>query len=370
MKVKSAVLSALADVRFASIVLLIVTYAGVANPADACTRAVYIGTDHVVITGRSMDWAEDIYSNAWVFPRGMAREGAAGPNSVKWTSKYGSLVVSGYDAGTADGINEQGLVANVLYLAESDYGSPKNGQPTISIMAWAQYVLDNYGTVSETVDALSAEPFEVIAPMLPNGKGAQLHLAVSDPSGDSAIFEYIGGKLVIHHDKKYQVMTNSPSFDEQLAIETYWKGVNPLVFLPGSISAADRFVRASFLVNAIPKQADPHTIKAVPGGTYENQAVAAMLGVMRSVSTPLGISDPGKPNLASTLWRTAYDQKNKVFYFDSATSPNTFWVPLADLDFSRGAPMKKLQIAGGKVYAGNAASKFEPATPFTFEAAR
>jgi penicillin V acylase-like amidase (Ntn superfamily) len=111
----------------------------------------------------------------------MAREGASGANSIKWTSKYGSLVVSGYDAGTADGINEQGLVANVLYLAESDYGKPRSGQPTISIMAWAQYVLDTFGSVAETVDALRAEPFEVIAPTLPNGKGAQLHLAISDP---------------------------------------------------------------------------------------------------------------------------------------------------------------------------------------------
>ncbi len=336
--------------------------------ANACTRAVYLGSDNVVITGRSMDWAEDIYSNAWVFPRGMARDGATGANTIKWTSKYGSLIVSGYDAGTADGMNEKGLVANVLYLAESDYGTPQPGKPTLSIMAWGQYALDNYSTVAEAVDGLRAEPFVVIAPMLPNGKGAQLHLAVSDPSGDSAIFEYLGGKLVIHHDRKYQVMTNSPSFDDQLAIATYWNGINPLVFLPGSISAADRFVRASFLINAIPKQADPHTIKAVPGGTYENQAVAAVLGVMRSVSTPLGISQPDKPNLASTLWRTAYDQKNKVFYFDSATSPNAFWVPFADLDFKEGATVKKLTIAGGKVYAGDASSKFEKATPFTFGA--
>ncbi len=83
--------------------------------ANACTRAVYLGSDNVVITGRSMDWAEDIYSNAWVFPRGMARDGATGANTIKWTSKYGSLIVSGYDAGTADGMNEKGLVANVLY---------------------------------------------------------------------------------------------------------------------------------------------------------------------------------------------------------------------------------------------------------------
>jgi len=139
-----------------AILTLTTVFAGTNTPAGACTRAVYLGSENVVITGRSMDWAEDVFSNAWVFPRGMSREGNAGPNSVKWTSKYGSLAVSGYDAGTADGINEQGLVTNLLYLAESDYGKPRSGQPTISIMAWAQYVLDNFASVSEAVEAGSS----------------------------------------------------------------------------------------------------------------------------------------------------------------------------------------------------------------------
>lgn len=36
--------------------------------ADACTRAVYIGPDNMVITGRTMDWKEDIMSNIYVSP--------------------------------------------------------------------------------------------------------------------------------------------------------------------------------------------------------------------------------------------------------------------------------------------------------------
>jgi choloylglycine hydrolase len=199
-----------------------------------------------------MDWGEDMYSNLWVFPRGMSRDGASGPNTIKWTSKYGSLAVSGYDAGTADGMNEKGLVMNGLYLAESDYGKP-DGRPTTSIMAFGQYVLDNFGNVSEAVDGLRGDPISIIAPTLPNGRGAQLHMSLSDPTGDSAIFEWIDGKLVVHHGKDYRVMTNSPSFDQQLAINGYWKGVDPLTFLPGSINAADRFARVSFLINAIPR---------------------------------------------------------------------------------------------------------------------
>src|SRR5262245_11424237 len=90
------------------------------QPINACTRAVYLGSDGTVITGRNMDWVEDMRSNLWAFPRGMQRDGAAGPNSIKWTSKYGSVITAAYDFATTDGMNEKGLVANVLYLAPSD----------------------------------------------------------------------------------------------------------------------------------------------------------------------------------------------------------------------------------------------------------
>jgi penicillin V acylase-like amidase (Ntn superfamily) len=338
---------------------------GVLQPAEACTRAVYIGSDGLVITGRSMDWLEDMHSNLWAFPAGITRKGGGGANTPEWVSKYGSVAVSGYDIGTPDGMNEKGLVANLLYLAESDYGQP-DGKPVLSISLWAQYVLDNFATVAEAVDALEPEPFRVVAPLLPNGMGAQLHLSISDASGDSAIFEYVSGKLVIHHGKQYRVMTNSPHYDDQLALNTYWESIGGLTFLPGTNRASDRFARASFLIGAIPTAADPAIITAVPGADYANQAVASVIGVIRSVSVPLGITTPGEPNIASTLWRTAANQRDKVYFFDSATSPNTFWVPLADLDLKVGTPVKKLTLTGGKVYSGNVAGAFEPAEPFTF----
>jgi len=340
--------------------------ATLAAPVEACTRAVYIGSDNTVITGRTMDWMEDLHSNLWVFPRGIERHGAAGPESIEWTSRYGSLVVSGYDIGTADGMNEAGLVANLLYLAESDYGTPDPGDPLLSISLWMQFVLDNFGTVAEAVDALRAEPFQILAPMLPNGKPASLHLAISDPSGDSAIFEYIEGELLIHHGRQFQVMTNSPRFDDQLALNAYWQSIGGTTFMPGTNRAADRFARATFLIGAIPTEVDPAIISAVPQQSFANQAAASVLSVMRAVSVPLGITTPGQPNIASTLWRTVADQKHKVYFFDSATSPNAFWVPLADLDFSPGAPVMMLPMAGGQVYAGNAADKFVPSEPFEF----
>src|SRR5580698_2358767 len=89
--------------------------------APACTRAVYLGDNGDVITARSMDWKMDVLTNLLIFPRGMQRSGEAGPNSVHWTSKYGSVIASGYDISITDGLNEAGLNVNLLWLVESQY---------------------------------------------------------------------------------------------------------------------------------------------------------------------------------------------------------------------------------------------------------
>lgn len=335
------------------------------TPADACTRVLYTAPDGTVITGRGMDWAEDMHTNLWALPRGMKRDGATGPDAPRWVSRYGSVIASGYDVGTSDGMNEKGLVANLLYLAESDYGSP-GGKPALSISLWAQYVLDNFATVDEAVRALAQETFQVVTDSLPNGMKAQLHLSLSDATGDSAILEYIGGKLVIHHGRQYVVMTNSPTYDQQLALNAYWQGIGGLVFLPGTNRAADRFARASFLLGAIPRSVDRSYIAAVPEQKFEFQALASVLGVVRSVGVPLGITTPGQPNISSTIWRTVADQTRLVYAYDSATTPNVFWVRMAELDLREGAPVKKLTVAGGAVYSGNVSSSFVPAKMFTF----
>ncbi|WP_295136545.1 linear amide C-N hydrolase [uncultured Reyranella sp.] len=340
--------------------------ASLATPAQACTRTLYVGDGNLVLTGRNMDWREDMASNLWVLPAGMKRNGAAGPQSAEWTSKYGSVVVSGYEAGSTDGMNEKGLVANLLYLAESQYPKPVQGKPYISLSTWLQYALDKFATVAEAVEALRNEPFNVLAPTLPNGAPSTLHLSLSDATGDSAILEYVNGKLVIHHGKQYVVMTNSPIYSEQLALNTYWEGIGGLTFLPGTNRAADRFARASFLLGAIPRAKDKNYIKGVPEQSFTFQAVASVMSVMRAVSVPLGITTPDQPNISSTIWRTVSDQKNLVYYFDSATRPNTFWVSFDRIDLKPGAPVKKLTIQGGEVFSGEASDNFKPAEPFRF----
>jgi choloylglycine hydrolase len=68
--------------------------------------------------------------------------------------------------------------------------------------------------------------------------------------------------------------------------------------LPGTNRAADRFVRASYYIDAIPQTADTRT------------AVASVFSVIRNCSVPYGISSETEPNISSTRWRSVSDQKN------------------------------------------------------------
>ena len=344
------------------IALAVVVTVVQASWVGACTRAVYLGPDDRVLTGRSMDWKLPMVSNLWVFPRGMQRDGAAGSRSVQWTSRYGSLAVSGYDISTADGMNEAGLVVNLLWEVEATYPEDDGKTPRISLAVFPQYMLDRYATVAEAVDDLRENPVQVAGgevPVGPPGRAATVHLSMSDASGDSAIIEFVDGEMIIWHDRSYQVMTNEPTYDRQLAIREYWQGVNPREFLPGTVRATDRFVRASFYINAVEQTADAR------------RAAASVFSVIRQTSVPWGISVADQPNLSTTRWRVVADHLDRRYYVESVVSPSVFWVDLDKLDFSAGAAVLKLDLGVDmqRIHTGETSTLFEPAEPFIFQPA-
>lgn len=328
---------------------------GPIHSAHACSRAVYFGLKGQTVTGRSMDWLEDMQTNLWLFPRGMQRDGGMPKGGLVWTSKYGSVAASVYEAGTADGMNEKGLVANLLFLVETEYPSGKNdARPQLPISAWAQYMLDSFATVAEAVGEMRKEAFRPVMVVAPNGKEGTVHLSISDASGDSAIFEYLDGKLIIHHGRQYQVLTNSPPYERQLALNEYWKTIGGSVMLPGTNRAADRFARASYYVNTAQQSAD------------QREAVSAVFSVIRNVSVPRGITTPGQPNLSSTIWRTVADQKNRVYFFEDTASPSLVWARLDAIDLGPGSGVRKLAMHGTPGLGGDQTKNFRPAEPFKF----
>lgn len=342
--------------RFVAVLALVfVPFVG-SDIADACSRVLWGSNDQAVVTGRNMDWYEDMKTDLWAFPRGIARAGLAGDNSVQWTSKYGSVAASVYGAGTADGINEKGLVANLLWLAEADYGPRDPKLPGLSISLMVQYALDNFATVAEAVEAVQRGGLQLISARLPGEtRPATVHLSLSDASGDSAIIEIVdGGRASVHHGRAYTVMTNSPRFEQQLANMRKFEGLGGNAPLPGTSDAADRFVRAAYYVDNLTKPRDLR------------EAYASLLSVMRNVAQPFVKATPEKPEASHTIWRTLADSTHHVYIFESSLRPNIIWVDLDALDFSNTAPVRKLDLVNGGDVSGDVTKAFAPATPLIF----
>ena len=238
--------------------------------------------------------------------------GSGGVNSLTWTRKYGAIEVAGTTDpkgpidGVFDGMNTSGLVANLLYLGESDFGpAPTDNRPRL-LAGWVDYVLTNYATVTEVVDAFT-NPSIYIVPMN-FGPGFAGHptdaLSVADASGDSAVIEYLDGKPVIHHGRQYQVMTNSPTYDEQLKLNAEWEKKDRNTELPGSIQSDDRFVRASYYLSQLPQVTDERQA----GGRFQCDAQRlGALGRQRpqhpNLSPPIGDRWPTRPTRSTTSSR-------------------------------------------------------------------
>lgn len=296
-----------------------------------CTRVLWNTNQLAVLSGRSMDWPESTEPLIVAFPRGRARDGGlllaevvVPDNPLRWTSTHGSLVTTVYGLGTVDGLNERGLAVHALYLKSTDVGPRDTALPGLHTGVWAQYLLDQAATVSEALALMDGVQLVMVGA---NGHDATLHLAIEDATGDSAILELEAGKLVVHHGREFTLMTNDPTYDEQLALLSKQDFSHPSrdMPLPGNVNPVDRFQRAAYYSALLPEP------------TSERQAVASVLAVMRNVSVPFG-APYGEFGVYNTEYRTVCDTTNRLYVFELSTSPSTIWVQMSGLDLAEGAP--------------------------------
>jgi choloylglycine hydrolase len=335
----------------AGLALLFFAHATLLQPleAAACSRIFWNDNDQAMVVARTVDLFRSDEAQVAIFPRGLERDGAPGnPKSLKWKAKYGSVGVTAFGFATSDGMNEKGLSANLLYLDHSKYEA-KSDKPAVSNVLWAQYMLDNYATVNEALASL--DDIHVV-PTLLSGREWPVHLSIGDLGGDSAIIEFVDGKMTIHHGKEYQVMTNEPAYDIQLEHLKKYKLFGGDRAMPGDIDPLSRFVRAASYLKTLPEPAN------VPG------AAAGVLSVARTVAVPYGAEDTSSSvstDTWPTLWFSIADLSNRVYYFQTTSSPNLYWVDLKEEDLSAGQPVRAVD-AYDTALVGDVKDRLAPTT--------
>ena len=308
--------------------------APLANAADACTRVLWNNNKLGVYVGRTMDFPVSTEPVLTVLPRGVEHNGGtlAGNvidkmNPARWTSKYGSIVVSALGVGTADGLNEKGLAMHLLYFIPADFGERDPKLKGLQASLWGQYVLDNAASVEEAITLL-----EEVQPLMVEFHGikATVHLAIDDATGDSAIIEYTpGGKKTVYHNRDYHIMTNDPSYDQQLAYRATFNFDNATreTPIPGNTDGKDRFIRADYYRQWLPE----------PKNTRE--AIAGILAIARNASVPFGAPNRAPGSLYNTEYRVALDLTNRRYYFELSNSPSLLWMDLSKFNLNKGAPV-------------------------------
>jgi len=173
-----------------NIFLIILLLWSITNHLFACSSLV-LKKDGLFLVGKNFDWTFDggyLIKNIRNTHKIAYYTHSAQP--MAWTSKYGSVTFNQNGKEMPyGGINEKGLVVEMLWLDETKYNlSEKN--PYLNELEWIQYQLDNFASIEEVKSNLGKCKIYPI-------KG-KIHYIIADKSGHSIIIEYIAGKALVY----------------------------------------------------------------------------------------------------------------------------------------------------------------------------
>lgn len=313
-----------------------------------------------MIVGRNEGFVTASHPTLVATPRGVKRLGTADSDkvakSVSWTVEYGSVAVYANNRFPNDGMNEAGLTARTLYYVDGDPNetvAPDDKKQELDEDRWVSFVLDNFAMVADAVEAIRNK-VHIVSIQGKEGSGYSYatpkHLAMADATGDSAIVEITGGKLTIFHGPEYRIMTNPPSYQEELEnVAKYADATQDQ--LPVGWSGTDRFVRADYFVRSLPQ----------PRGNDAPTAYGFMYSALGNVAMPAGLPAPEEDRElikqlvaaltdpterygdSATFFQTSSDLTNKHYRFKSLIAPSDVYFDFGGYDFAEDQPVRVIK---------------------------
>ncbi len=345
---------------FAGLMLSGVWFLGTPTDSEACTRIFWNTNPGLMIVGRNEDYVTASHPTFVATPRGIKRWGTSDeskrPKSVSWTVKYGNVAAYANNRFPNDGMNEAGLTARTLFYVDGDPNetvAPDSKKNELDEDHWVSFVLDNFATVADAVDAIRNQ-VHVVSVVGKEGSGFSYatpkHLAMADATADSAIVEIQDGEVKIFHGPEYRILTNPPSYQKELENAAKYKNVTQDK-LPVSWSASDRFVRSDFFLRHLPK----------PRKNDAPTAYGFMYSALATSMMPAGLPAPAEdkavvkklvatlkdPNEtyggAATYFQTISDLTNRHYRFRSLIAPSDVYFDFKGYDFAEGQPVRLIK---------------------------
>ena len=226
-----------------------------------------------------------------------------------WISKYGSVTFNlcGYQMVWA-GMNEAGLVIGTMFLEET-LQEFADARPPLNNTVWLQYLLDTCGSVDEVIASRSKVRMV---------KGVD-HYLISDKQGNSAVIEFLNGKIVFHKGQNLPVkaLTND-LYQESVRL---WRSGK---LYQNHWDSLVRFGKAADLIKGF----KPNSNIAL--AVDRNEMVYYAFYILAAVSQGI------------TCWSIVFDNRNMQVYFHTKMNPHMRRIDFSELDFSGDTPVRML----------------------------
>lgn len=286
-----------------------------ARPAAGCTT-VLLSHGQDVVVAKSYDYYMG-QGHVVVNPRGLRKSSMVfGDEPVaSWVARYGSVTFNQYGRELpASGMNEAGLVVEVMWLDQTRYPAP-DGRPVLPDLQWIQYQLDRWATVEEVV----AHAGETRV----TSRTARIHFLVCDRTAACAAVELIDGELVIHSGDRMPVRTlTNDTYEASCTYLARHQGFGGSEPVPTSLESLDRFVRASSLAAAAGRED-----RGGPGLVDDG------FTILDSVS--MG---------QYSVWNLVYEPRRGRIHYRTHVRPRVKRIDLGSLDFSCAAGARQLDM--------------------------
>ena len=285
-----------------------------------CTAATYKTRDFYF--GRTLDYEFSYGEELVVMPRNFP----IGFRHMGEMKHHYAMVGMAHLAGDFplfyDAINEKGVgMAGLNFVGNADYKPFVPGKDNVAPFEFIAWILSQCASVKEArllLDKINLvnTPFSDQLPL------AQLHWIIADQE-EAVTVESVKEGLKIY-DNPAGVMTNNPSFDQQmhnlsnymnlspkspknqfsdkLPLNTYSRGMGALG-LPGDLSSQSRFVRVAFVkLNSV-------------SGDSESESVSQFFHILGAVDQQKGCCDVGDEKYEYTIYTSCCNASKGIYYY-------------------------------------------------------
>jgi len=352
--------------RIVSILLIPLLSFGICfvDKSEACSVFQVTAKDGTIISGRTMEFGQDLNYSIIVVPRGKQFTSPA-PNSqtgLSWKTRYGYVGVNAFgdENGITDGLNETGLAFSALWYEKDtkwqDVGPGENNIALAHAML-GTWILSNFSTVDEVKKEIgNVKVFGFFVPQM--DMVMPLHIIVYDARGDCIVIEYDHGQPHIY-DNPLGIMTNAPNFPWMVTNLRNYIGMTtnmlePKEFsgiklpptghgsgmfgLPGDITPPSRFVRLAVMTHFADQQENAEKTLNLAQHIVSALHIVKGMVVDRAPDGKIVASE-------TTQWSTFRDLTNRVYYFRTYENFTLRKIDLKRLDFNA-SKVKTITMTG------------------------